>query len=201
MLSNFLQSVNLAVQLEEAVGQFLVSQWLNMLKKVKTSLSSALSPCKRHQVPSPHISQSVHDLLPEQTLDKDSATPSVTDRETSSPVTCLNPTGQSSPRTKYNKGSVHSVGCLRHGSIPNAEAVRAVYLLMGGAAASSAMGYVGACSSSNLEAKAPNLPINTDISGTYHTCSPALEAPNFNSFDFEVADSDFDGFDCGGFTF
>lgn len=77
---------------------------------------------------------------------------------------------------------------------------------MGGAAASSAMGYLGACSPANLEAKAPDLPLNTDFSGmgqagAYHTCSPAMDSPHFNSFDFEVADSDFDSFDCGGFTF
>ncbi|GLD46826.1 uncharacterized protein AKAME5_000111300 [Lates japonicus] len=182
------------------------SQWLNMLKKVKKSLSSPLSPCKRHQVP--HIN--LHDLVPEQILDKDPPTPPVSDRETPSPglMTCASPRekGRNSPRTKYYNGSAHSVGCLRHGTINNAQAVRAVYLLMGGAAASSAMGYLGACSPSNLEAKAPDLPLNTDFSGmgpagTYHTSGPALDSPHFNSFDFEVADSDFDAFDCGGFTF
>lgn len=79
-------------------------------------------------------------------------------------------------------------------------------MLMGGAAASSAMGYLGACSLSNLEAKAPDLPLNTDFSGMgpaggYHTGCTALDSPHFSSFDFEVADSDFDAFDCGGFTF
>ncbi|XP_023277191.1 uncharacterized protein LOC111666182 [Seriola lalandi dorsalis] len=184
------------------------SQWLNMLKKVKKSLSSPLSPCRRHQVLPPHIT--LHDLVPEQILEKDPTTPPVSDREAASPgpMTCASPreTGRNSPRTKYYKGSVNPVGCLRHGSISNAQAVRAVYLLMGGAAASSAMGYLGACSSANLEAKAPDLPLNTDFSGmgpagAYHTCSPAIDSPHFNSFDFEVADSDFDGFNCGGFTF
>lgn len=116
----------------------------------------------------------------------------------------VNPTGTNSPRTKYYKGGAHSAGCLRHGN--NAQTMRAVYLLMGGAAASSAMGYLGACSSSNLEAKAPDLPLNADFSGmgpagAYHTGNPAIDSPHFNSFDFEVADSDFDAFDCGGFTF
>lgn len=83
--------------------------------------------------------------------------------------------------------------------------MRAVYLLMGGAATSSAMGYLGTCSSSNLEAKA-DLPLNMDFSGagpagTYHIGGSALDSAHFNSFDFEVADSDFDAFDCGGFTF
>lgn len=118
----------------------------------------------------------------------------------------FNPTGRSSPNTKYHKGGTHSVACLRHGTISDAQAVRAVYLLMGGAAASSAMGYLGPCSPSNLEAKAPDLPLNTDFSGMgqaggYQTSSPALDSPHFNSFDFEMADSDFDAFDCGGFTF
>ncbi|XP_029957252.1 uncharacterized protein LOC115395749 [Salarias fasciatus] len=183
------------------------SQWLNVLRKVKKSLSSPLSPCKRHHVP-PHIA--LRDLVPEQILDKDPTTPPVSDTESSSPGprTCASPRekGRNSPRSKYYPGAAHSVGCLRHGTINNAQAMKAVYLLMGGAAASSAMGYLGACSPSNLEVKAPDLPINTDFSGmgpagAYHTGGPSLDSPHFNSFDFEVADSDFDAFDCGGFTF
>lgn len=115
-------------------------------------------------------------------------------------------TGRNSPRTKSYKGGAHSAGCLRHGTVSNAQAVRAVYLLMGGAAASSAMGYLGAGPLPNLEAKAPDLPPNTDFSGVgpagvYHTGSPALDSPHYNSFDFVGDDSDFDTFDCGGFTF
>lgn len=77
---------------------------------------------------------------------------------------------------------------------------------MGGAAASSAVGYLGACSSFNLDVKA-DLPLNTDFSGAGPAAgvcdirSAAVDSPHYNSFDFEVADSDFDGFDCGGFTF
>lgn len=117
-----------------------------------------------------------------------------------------NPTGRNSPRSKQYKGAAHSPGCLRHGTISNAQAMRAVYLLMGGAAASSTMGYLGACSLSNLEAKAPDMPLSTDFSGmepagVYHAGGQALDSPHYNSFDFEVADSDFDAFDCGGFTF
>ncbi|XP_070839229.1 uncharacterized protein [Chaetodon trifascialis] len=184
------------------------SQWLNMLKKVKKSLSSPLSPCKRHHVPPPHIT--LRDLVPEQILDKDPPTPPVSDTEVPSPgpMTCASPRekGRNSPRSKYYKGGAHSVGCLRHGTISNAQAVRAVYLLMGGAAASSAMGYLGTCSLSNLEAKAADLPLNTDFTGmgpagAYHAGGPSLDSPHYNSFDFEVADSDFDAFDCGGFTF
>lgn len=125
------------------------------------------------------------------------------------PLVCyLQTTDRNSPRTKYYKGGAHSVGCLRHGTISNAQAMRAVYLLMGGAAASSAMGYLGTCSPTNLEVKAPDMPLNTDFSGMgptgagmYHTGSSAIDPTHFNSFDFEVADSDFDAFDCGGFTF
>ncbi|XP_030010501.1 uncharacterized protein LOC115433309 isoform X2 [Sphaeramia orbicularis] len=182
------------------------SQWLNILKKVKMSVSSPLSPCKRHQVPPPRIT--LKDLMPEQIVDKDPPTPPVSDSESASPgpMSCSSPRGRNSPHTKYHKGGMHSVGCLRHGTISNAHAMKAVYLLMGGAAASSAMGYLGACSPSNLDAKAPDLPVNSDFSGlgpagAYHSGSPALDSPHFNSFDFEMADSDFDAFDCGGFTF
>uniref|UniRef100_A0A3Q3XL17 PH domain-containing protein n=1 Tax=Mola mola TaxID=94237 RepID=A0A3Q3XL17_MOLML len=118
-----------------------------------------------------------------------------------------NSTGGNSPRSKGNRGGSHSVGCLRHGTISNAQAVKAVYLLMGGAAASSAIGYLGTCSLANLEAKAADLPLNADFSGmapeaVYHGAGgPALDSLHYNSFDFEVADSDFDAFDCGGFTF
>ncbi|KAM9729010.1 uncharacterized protein ACNS7B_016757 isoform 2-T2 [Menidia menidia] len=184
------------------------SQWVNMLKKVKKSLSSPLNQCKRHHVPVPHIT--LQDLEPEQILGKDSFTPPVSDTESSSSLIPTTPAyqrekGRNSPRIKNSRGGAQSVGCLRHGNIGNAQAMKAVYLLMGGAAASSAMGYLGACSSSNLEVKA-DLPLNVDFPGTnaaeaYHLGSSALGNPHFNSFDFEVADSDFDAFDCGGFTF
>lgn len=84
--------------------------------------------------------------------------------------------------------------------------MRAVYLLMGGAAASSTIGYLGTCSLANLEAKVPDMPLSSDFSGVgptgpYHSAGPALDSPHYNSFDYEMADSDFDAFDCGGFTF
>ncbi|CAJ1064011.1 uncharacterized protein LOC118470136 isoform X1 [Xyrichtys novacula] len=184
------------------------SQWVNTLKKVKKSISSPLSPCKRHQVIPPHIT--LKDLVPEQILEKDPPTPPVSDTEAPSPgpTTGASPRekGRNSPRSKTYKGGAHSVGCLRHGTISNAQTAKAVYLLMGGAAASSAMGYLGTCSLTNLEAKGPDMPLNTDFSGmgsagAYHTCGPALDSPHYNSFDFEVGDSDFDAFDCGAFTF
>lgn len=114
--------------------------------------------------------------------------------------------GRNSPRSKCYRGGAHTVGCLRHGTISNAQAVKAVYLLMGGAAASSAIGYLGTCSLSNLDARAPDMPLNSDLAGVgpaqvYQAGGPSLDSPHYNSFDFEMADSDFDAFDCGGFTF
>ncbi|XP_024120958.1 uncharacterized protein LOC112141969 [Oryzias melastigma] len=181
-------------------------QWLNVLKKVKQTLSSPLSMCKRHQQRPPAIA--LHDLVSEQLLEKDPPTPPVSDTESSSPgPTSSSPhnKGRNFPSAKSCRGRTQSVGCLRHGTSSNAQAMRAIYLLMGGAAASSAMGYLGACSSTNLEVKA-DMPLNADFSGSgaagaYHFGGPVMESPHFNSFDFEVADSDFDAFDCGGFTF
>lgn len=116
------------------------------------------------------------------------------------------PAGRNSPRSKCYRGGAQTVGCLRHGTISNAQAVKAVYLLMGGAAASSAIGYLGTCSLSNLDARAPDMPLNTDFAGVgpaqaYQAGGLSLDSPHYNSFDFEMADSDFDAFDCGGFTF
>ncbi|XP_037125028.1 uncharacterized protein LOC119133386 isoform X1 [Syngnathus acus] len=184
------------------------SQWLNVLKKVKQSVSSPLGLCKRHQVPPLCIA--LKDFVPEQIQEKDPPPPPVSNGEALSPGPLSGSPkdkGRSSPRTKYYKGGAHSVSCLRHGTINNAQAMRAVYLLMGGAAASSAMGYLGACSPSSLDAKGADLSINSDFSdiggpaGVYHTDSPAITSPHFNSFDFEMADADFNAFDCGGFTF
>ncbi|XP_072301658.1 uncharacterized protein [Eucyclogobius newberryi] len=183
------------------------SQWLNILKKVKQSGSSMVSPCKRHQVPPPIT---LKDWMPEQISERDPPTPPIGNTEPSSTTTdtCGSPRegGRNALRSQLYRGSAHSVGCLRHGTVNNAQAMKAVYLLMGGAAASSALGYLGTSSPSNLEAKAPDLPLPSDFSGigptgTYHSSSPRLDSPHFNTFDFEMADSDFDAFDCGGFTF
>lgn len=102
---------------------------------------------------------------------------------------------------------LHSADCLRHGNSSDARAVRAVCLLMGGAAASSALGYLNSCppASSNLAVHAPEITHSTGFSemgggSSYHACSQAIESPHINSFDFE-GDSDFDAFDCGGFAF
>ncbi|XP_051257150.1 uncharacterized protein LOC127364055 isoform X2 [Dicentrarchus labrax] len=65
------------------------SQWLNVLRKVKKSLSSPLSPCMRHH--GPRIT--LQDLVPEQILDKDAPTPPASDTEAPSPgpLTCGSP--------------------------------------------------------------------------------------------------------------
>ena len=98
--------------------------------------------------------------------------------------------------------------CLRHGNSSDARAVRAVCLLMGGAAASSALGYLNSCSpSSPLATRAPEIAhggpggfSELPAGGSFHACSQDVDSPHFNSFDFE-GDSDFDAFDCGGFAF
>ncbi|XP_046869690.1 uncharacterized protein LOC124462158 [Hypomesus transpacificus] len=183
------------------------SQWLNMLRKVRESVSMS-RPCRRHLTRSPCITD--RDPLPDHVTEKDPQTPPVSDTEAPSPGPSTGDAtkkekGKKSPRSKRN-GSGRSSGCLRHGSSNDAKTVRAVYLLMGGAAASSAMGYLGACSSSNLETRAPDIPVTTNFSeigsgGAYHTCSHTADSPHFHSFDFEAGDSDFDAFDCGGFAF
>ncbi|XP_061918142.1 uncharacterized protein si:ch1073-83n3.2 [Entelurus aequoreus] len=97
--------------------------------------------------------------------------------------------------------------CLRHGNSSDARAVRAVCLLMGGAAASSALGYLQSCSPpSPLAGRAPELAHESGVfseaaaGGSCHACGQDADAhADFNTFDFE-GDSDFD-FDCGGFAF
>nr|XP_043888282.1 uncharacterized protein si:ch1073-83n3.2 [Solea senegalensis] len=97
--------------------------------------------------------------------------------------------------------------CLRHGNSSDARAVRAVCLLMGGAAASSALAYLNSCSpTSPLTSRAPEIGHGSGGfselpgGGSFHACGQDIDSPHFNSFDFE-GDSDFDAFDCGGFAF
>ncbi|XP_043976270.1 uncharacterized protein si:ch1073-83n3.2 [Gambusia affinis] len=115
------------------------------------------------------------------------------------------------PRQPLRSNSVappHRVSdCLRHGNSSDAKAVRAVCLLMGGAAASSALGYLSSCSpSSPLASRAPDVAPGSGAfsdlpaGGSFHACSQDVDSPHFNTFDFE-GDSDFDAFDCGGFAF
>ncbi|XP_035766119.1 uncharacterized protein LOC118454635, partial [Neolamprologus brichardi] len=82
--------------------------------------------------------------------------------------------------------------CLRHGNSSDARAVRAVCLLMGGAAASSALGYLNSCSpSSPLATRPPEIAHGTggfselSAGGSFHACSQDVDSPHFNSFDFE----------------
>lgn len=114
---------------------------------------------------------------------------------------------QHPPHSPTMAPHLRSADCLRHGNSSDARAVRAVCLLMGGAAAYSALGYLNFCppASSNMAVQATEITHSTaftEIGGgsSYHTCSQAIESPHFNSFDFE-GDSDFDAFDCGGFSF
>ncbi|RXN39541.1 pleckstrin -like protein [Labeo rohita] len=114
---------------------------------------------------------------------------------------------QRPPHSPTVAPGLRSADCLRHGNSSDARAVRAVCLLMGGAAASSALGYLNSCppTSSNMAVHAPDMTHSTAFSemggsSSYHACSQAIESPHFNSFDFE-GDSDFDAFDCGGFAF
>ncbi|KAM8905476.1 uncharacterized protein AB9W97_008613 isoform 1-T1 [Spinachia spinachia] len=96
--------------------------------------------------------------------------------------------------------------CLRHGNSSDARAVRAVCLLMGGAAASSALGYLNSSPSSPLASRAPDIGHGAGgfselpAGGSFNACSQDVDSPHFNSFDFE-GDSDFDTFDCGAFAF
>lgn len=126
-------------------------------------------------------------------------------------IIVLIPSTASGPRRPLRSASVappHRVSdCLRHGNSTDARAVRAVCLLMGGAAASSALGYLNSCSpSSPLATRAPEIAHGTGgfselpAGGSFHACSQDVDSPHFNSFDFE-GDSDFDAFDCGGFAF
>lgn len=111
------------------------------------------------------------------------------------------------PTRSFSVAPPHRVSdCLRHGNSSDARAVRAVCLLMGGAAASSALGYINSCSpSSPLASRSPEIGHGTggfsdNAAGSFHGCSQDVDSPHFNSFDFE-GDSDFDAFDCGGFAF
>ncbi|XP_036379244.1 uncharacterized protein LOC118774193 [Megalops cyprinoides] len=189
------------------------SQWINMLRKVRESVSSPLRSCKRHQAPTPCITD--RDPLPDPISEKEPVSRRMSDREPQSPgysdkdAPHGKEKGNKSPRALRSPGLPtlqRSAGCLRHGNSSDARAVRAVYLLMGGAAASSALGYLGSCSPSPHDARPPDhMPPTSDFSdlgsgGAYHACSQAVDSPHFHSFDFE-GDSDFDAFDCGGFAF
>ncbi|KAL2095968.1 hypothetical protein ACEWY4_008116 [Coilia grayii] len=199
------------------------SQWLKLLRKVREGVASPLA-LKRQLSITPCITD--RDPLPDTPpLEKDSpaSSPRLSDKPPTSPRL---PGRENSFRERkgpvrtcsVRSGSVapphRSADCLRHGNSSDARAVRAVCLLMGGAAATSALGYLNSCATASHAAAAaaaghaPELGHSaagfSELGGagsSYHACGQAADGPHFNSFDFEGADSDFDAFDCGGFAF
>ncbi|XP_043115540.1 uncharacterized protein si:ch1073-83n3.2 [Puntigrus tetrazona] len=176
-------------------------QWLKLLRKVKEGVTSPLA-LKRQQSITPCITD--REPLPDVSSDKDPSSPRVRSRENS--FRHRGSVTQRAPRSPTAPAPLRSADCLRHGNSSDARAVRAVCLLMGGAAASSALGYLSSCPPASASSvHPPELSHSTafsEMSGgsSYHACSQAIESPHFNSFDFE-GDSDFDAFDCGGFAF
>ncbi|XP_069043770.1 uncharacterized protein [Lepisosteus oculatus] len=163
------------------------SQWLNILRKVKESTSSPRSPlysCKRHMTSPPQLS----------------------DRGALGQAASQKEQGSVSPRAVSGGTSPRSARCLRHGSgVESRRAVRAVCLLMGGAAASSALGYLGSCNppATTAAGHTPEIQPPAELRELgYHPAvlSPDPEASHFTTFEFE-GDQDFDAFDCGGFAF
>ncbi|XP_032363773.1 uncharacterized protein LOC116677317 [Etheostoma spectabile] len=192
------------------------NMWLALIRKVREGVMSPLTLQRQRSI-TPCITD--RDPLPDSSSDKDSGSPRV--GEGTPPLSRVTERGGSfrdkgpnqatGPRRSLRSVSVappHRMSdCLRHGNSSDARAVRAVCLLMGGAAASSALGYINSCSpSSPLASRAPEIAHGTGgfselpAGGSFHACSQDVDSPHFNSFDFE-GDSDFDAFDCGGFAF
>uniref|UniRef100_A0A1A8JI62 PH domain-containing protein n=2 Tax=Nothobranchius kuhntae TaxID=321403 RepID=A0A1A8JI62_NOTKU len=189
------------------------SVWLMRIRKVREGVMSPQTLQRQRSI-TPCITD--RDPLPDPSSDKDPGSPRV--GGATPPLSRVMERGGSfrapsavGPRQPLRSVSVappHRVSdCLRHGNSSDARAVRAVCLLMGGAAASSALGYLTSCPpSSPLAARAPDMAHSpgglSDLpaGGSFHACSQDVDSPHFNSFDFE-ADSDFDAFDCGGFAF
>nr|XP_033486728.1 uncharacterized protein LOC117259483 [Epinephelus lanceolatus] len=190
--------------------------WLNLIRKVREGVMSPLTIQRQCSI-TPCITD--RDPLPDSSSDKDPGSPRFC--EGTPPLSRVTERGGSFRDRGQNQASVplrpfrsvsvappHRVSdCLRHGNSSDARAVRAVCLLMGGAAASSALGYLNSCSpSSPLASRAPEIAHGVGgfselpAGGSFHACSQDVDSPHFNSFDFE-GDSDFDAFDCGGFAF
>ncbi|XP_076002491.1 uncharacterized protein LOC142995364 [Genypterus blacodes] len=193
------------------------SLWLQLIRKVREGVVSPLK-LQRQQSVAPFITD--RDPLPDTSSDPGSLRVG----EGTPPLSRVAERGGSLRDRSHSQGygprrPLHSIStpppppphrmsdCLRHGNSSDARAVRAVCLLMGGAAASSALGYLNSCSpSSSLAGRAkmahgmgsfPELPAGS----SFHACSQDVDSPHFNaSFDFE-GDADFDAFDCGGFSF
>ncbi|XP_047248309.1 uncharacterized protein si:ch1073-83n3.2 [Girardinichthys multiradiatus] len=188
--------------------------WLKLIRKVREGVMSHPT-LQRQQSLTPCITD--REPLPDLSSDKDPGSPRV--GGVTPPLSRVSERGGSfrdrqqaaGPRQPLRSVSVappHSVSdCLRHGNSSDARAVRAVCLLMGGAAASSALGYLSSCSpTSPLVTRVPEIAQGSGAfsdlptGGSFHGCSQDVDSPHFNSFDFE-GDSDFDAFDCGGFAF
>ncbi|XP_030007105.1 uncharacterized protein LOC115431018 [Sphaeramia orbicularis] len=190
--------------------------WLNLIRKVREGVMSPMTLQRQRSI-TPCITD--RDPLPDTCSDKDPGSPRICDG--TPPLPRLTERGGSFRDRGHNQGGVpprplrsisatppHRVSdCLRHGNSSDARAVRAVCLLMGGAAASSALGYLSSCTpSSPLAARPPEISHGAGgfselpTGGSFHGCSQDVDSPHFNSFDFE-GDSDFDAFDCGGFAF
>ncbi|KAM8905477.1 uncharacterized protein AB9W97_008613 isoform 2-T2 [Spinachia spinachia] len=185
--------------------------WLNLIRKVREGVMSPLTLQRRCSITD-------RDTLPDPISDKDPGSPRVV--EGTPPLCRVTQRGGSfkdgvqsqagGPRRAVRSVSgapPHRVSdCLRHGNSSDARAVRAVCLLMGGAAASSALGYLNSSPSSPLASRAPDIGHGAGgfselpAGGSFNACSQDVDSPHFNSFDFE-GDSDFDTFDCGAFAF
>ncbi|XP_014846123.1 PREDICTED: uncharacterized protein LOC106919932 [Poecilia mexicana] len=188
--------------------------WLKLIRKVREGVTSPLT-LQRQQSLTPCITD--REPLPDSSSDKEPGSPRAAGA--TPPLSRVTERGGSfrdrqqavGPRQPLRSNSVappHRMSdCLRHGNSSDARAVRAVCLLMGGAAASSALGYLSSCSpSSPLASRAPDVAPGSGAfsdlpaGGSFHACSQDVDSPHFNTFDFE-GDSDFDAFDCGGFAF
>nr|XP_023656274.1 uncharacterized protein LOC111837991 [Paramormyrops kingsleyae] len=183
------------------------SHWLNIMRKVRECLSSPQYNCKRHRGSTSCITD--RDPYPDHVKDKEHLNPCKKplepgQRDKDVPK-CKGGMRSSQAQSMKTASPQRSASCLRHGTSSDVHGVRAVYLLMGGAATSSALGYLGTCSPCIHDARTTNLPsavgfFDLGTGGTFHNCSQAGESAHYHSFDFE-GNSDFDGFDCGGFAF
>ncbi|XP_024910785.1 uncharacterized protein LOC103377886 isoform X2 [Cynoglossus semilaevis] len=190
--------------------------WMNLIRKVREGVMSPLTFQSQRTI-APCITD--RDPLPNSCSDKDLGSPRTSDGASSPAMSQVNERGGSLRERHQNQGlrrPLHSVsgapphrvsGCLRHGNGSDARAVRALCLLMGGAAGSSAVAYLNSCSpASPLAGRAPEVSHSSGgfsefhSAASFHGCGQDVDPPHFNSFDFE-GDSDFDAFDCGGFAF
>ncbi|KAK7883052.1 hypothetical protein WMY93_029226 [Mugilogobius chulae] len=125
--------------------------WLNLIRKVREGVMSPMTLQRQRSI-TPCITD--RDSLPDSCSDKDPGSPKLCDTP---PLSRLGDRGGSlreqsqvngvrRPLRSVSVAPPHRVSdCLRHGNSSDARAVRAVCLLMGGAAASSALGYLNSC--------------------------------------------------------